>query len=149
MLDSAYPDSGGDTQSDRQSDRQETPPPLPDVECVSEITADVSVDASVSGPAEPLVDTLSDYEWEDDEESIPEPPAGHDLIVVPDPTVVSNPVVPDSTVIPDSTVDAKDILDLLKPIEQAAETRNTASNQGKISLIFVRYRCVMYIRRLQ
>ena len=138
MLDSAYPDSGGDTQSDRQSDRQETPPPLPDVECVSEITADVSVDASVSGPAEPLVDTLSDYEWEDDEESIPEPPAGCDLIVVPDPTVI-----------PDSAVDAKDILDLLKPIEQAAETRNTASNQGKISLIFVRYGCVMYIRRLQ
>ena len=137
MLDSAYPDSGGDTQSDRQSDRQETPPPLPDVESVSEITADVSVDASVSGPAEPLVDTLSDYEWEDDEESIPEPPAGCDLIVVPGPTV------------PDSAVDAKDILDLLKPIEQAAETRNTASNQGKISLIFVCYQYVMHIRRLQ
>ena len=128
MLDSAYPDSGGDTQSDRQSDRQETPPPLPDV----------SVDASVSGPAELLVDTLSDYEWEDDEESIPEPPAGYDLIVVPGPTVI-----------PDSAVDAKDILDLLKPIEQAAETRNTASNQGKISLISVCYQYVMYIRRRQ
>lgn len=115
LLDSAYPDSG------ELSDRQETPPLQDKIR--EDYTPYVSKSTDTGPVGQP--DRLSDYEWVDDDE---------------EGAIADCPRPDNLNLVPKSTVNAAEILDLLKPIEQA-ETKAHPSDQGKQSKSIIAINC--------